>query len=212
MIEKAKKQFWIVILIISSGILSCDKELDLHVDFEGERLAISCLLNPHDSVRVYIETTNNPLQTVQRSHFGDESSSDLDLPLRVTVADVVLLENDVIVSSFKYDTLSDSFASNYVPQIGSKYQLVVEVSGYDAVISKSVIIPEAIPMELYRSEAVILEDSNSTHISVVRSTTLLLEFADPQEERNFYGTRLFFDVHSSLDFSGGLSTFFRRGL
>lgn len=206
MIGKVKRQFWIVILIISSGILSCDKELDLHVDFEGERLAISCLLNPHDSVRVYIETTNNPLQTIERSYSATESPSRFpEGTERITNANVELLENGKLIAKCVYDSLFEAFGHHYIPKEGYEYQLMVVVPGFEQVVSEIVRIPDRTPLKFEKSEpvayvkidSIITGNGIRTEVKEVQEFSFFISLDDPETERNYYGVRQILDFESN---------------
>lgn len=175
-ISSMKRAFAILSCLI---LLSCEKELDLDIDFEGEKLAISCLISPYDSVSVSIERTNDP-------NLGSEQYS------LITIADIVLIEDGVELTDFEYDSTSGAFVSDYLPWVGPEYQLIVEVPGYEPIVSKMVTIPDKLPMSLEKTETIVTGPPNQPErwYDFNRSAKIQLKFHDSGNQENFYLTRI----------------------
>ncbi|XOV92181.1 MAG: DUF4249 domain-containing protein [Bacteroidota bacterium] len=176
-------------------LVSCDKVLDLNVPIEEPRLTINCLINPNDTLNIFVGRTSNPY----------ENPYDIN-EAYVSNASITLIEDGVAFRGFVYEEFRGLYLSNFLPKIGSEYQLIVDVPGFEQVVSDIVTIPENRGYDI-QLESV---DTLGTYPSAIFS----IQFDDPSSQKNGYAFNLNpteRSIYGSFGFSSRITGFYEEG-
>lgn len=158
------------ILIISTLCFSCEKELNIELPYNGNKLVIFGVLSPDKIVSIKLSKTIPPTGL---NEFGKGIDN----------ATVKFFEDGKIVEILKYTSKGEYVSTNnFMPKIGKKYHVEVKAEGFPDVSSE----PETIPSKISGIDFTFGEDITSPISSDTPAKKLILGFDDDTNEDNFY--------------------------
>lgn len=158
-------------------LFACEEPVDLQIDLPKSRLVITSSFVPHKPVVLAISATRPRGDTV---------------PTEITDAHVTLFEGNTIAEELKYFPGKEGNGPgtyqtrDFVPEVGNQYTIHVSVPGYDPVTAVSS-IPESVGI---RSLTVSNLSWKEEPDEIVYDYVLTVDYADPEEEDNYYDLRV----------------------
>ncbi|WP_420460236.1 DUF4249 domain-containing protein [Neolewinella sp.] len=159
-------------------LLSCEEPVELTIEQTKSRLVINSNFLPGEPVSLRISAT--------RPVGGPVAAA-------ITDAVVTLYEGDELAEELDYHTdesggLGGHYRTKHFrPQVGQRYTVHVRAPGYDPVTAVSS-IPE--PVQLTGLQIVTLSSAVADN-KLTYDFTLLVEYADPDHEVNYYDLRVY---------------------
>lgn len=165
-----KKNFWIIGLIMMTGISACDTELDDSSIKFTPRLVVNSFVNSDDFFSVQVSKTI--------------SMSDTTYPDFIENATVVV--NDGAQDfTLSYNLGLSKYVANFKPVAGQTYS--VKVSAPDFFTASGTMV---LPNKLNSPKST-WQDKTGFDENGFETGTLTCYIADPQEERNYYEVNLY---------------------
>lgn len=154
-------------------LLSCQKELNIELPFEGQKLVVESFLSPDEIITLKLNKTY-PVTGKNVVIVG------------IINAKVDLYENNKLLETLKYQNKGRYFSENNTkPKIGYSYHFKIKSEGFTDVES----IPETIPAELMNYQ-VIFDESFQSLYTNGESKKLQILINDIKEEDNFYSIKV----------------------
>jgi hypothetical protein len=158
------------ILIISILLFSCEKELDIDLPYDGDKLVVFGVLCPDKIITIKLTKTVPPTGL---NELGEG----------VNNAIVKLFEEGKMVEILKYTSKGDYVSpSNFMPKVGKKYYIEAKAEGFPEITSE----PEIIPSKVQSIDFTFGEDITSPVSAGTPAKRLVLEFDDDISETDFY--------------------------
>ncbi len=160
-----------------SAFFSCEEPVDLDLVYPKSKLVISSSFFPDEPVVLRVSATRPR---------GEATTTP------ITNAKVTLYEGNELAEELTYDNSKENGTSGayrtrkFVPEVGQLYTVHVSVPGFDPVTAVSS-IPE--PVEI-RSLEVSGLSQVETGDEMVYDYLLKIDYADPEEETNYYDLRV----------------------
>ncbi len=158
-------------------LVACEEPVDLAFDLPKSRLVLSSSFIPDQPVVLQVSATRprgaGPIATV-------------------TDAQISLFEGMTLAEELTYFPSTDDEVpgtyrtTTFTPQVGQKYTIHVVASGYDPVTAISS-IPEPVKINSLTVERMSLSTKDEL---AIYDYHLLVDYADPEEETNYYDLRI----------------------
>ncbi|WP_116124499.1 DUF4249 domain-containing protein [Lewinella sp. IMCC34183] len=156
---------------------SCEEAIELDIEIPKSRLVINSSFVPHQPVSLTV-TATRPRGGAAVTEISD--------------AQVSLLEGNELAEELTYHPNKESGQGGYYrtlafrPEVGHDYTIHVSVPGYDPVTAVSS-IPESVPIRALS----VSELSRRTEAGEqICDYTLSVDYADPENETNYYDLRI----------------------
>ncbi len=164
---------YIIIWVGVFCLMSCRKELDIELPFEGSKLVVESFLSPDKVITLKL---NKTYPVIGKQLFVDG----------ITNAQVDLYENNLLIETLKYQNKGIYFSvNNTKPKTGFSYYYKIKAEGFADVES----IPEKIPVELKNYQGVFDEPLESLYTNGA-ARKLQITINDIKDEDNFYSIRV----------------------
>ncbi len=169
------------LLFIAILFTSCERDLNLDIDFES-KLVINSTFSPGEQWLVHVSKTGNILDDEERI----ENIPNADVFIRNKETNQEFDLN--YVGNGNYMSLED------VPSEGIDYELVVSAEGFDEVCSSNKISPNPIIADLDTTE-LFLPDGQ-------KALKIVFDILDESSEENYYIWDLVIEISDPSDISG----------
>ena len=166
------------VLLGGLALASCEEPIELNIEQPKSRLVINSNFFPGEPVSLRI-TATRPLDSTRA--------------VTITDASVTLYEGNELAEELHYDGNDRGGLGGYYrtkqfrPQVGQRYTVHVRAPGYDPVMAVSS-IPEPVQLTGLRITAL---SSVEKAGRLSYDFTLLVDYADPADEINFYDLRVY---------------------
>jgi hypothetical protein len=175
--------FKITLLITALITLqSCEKELDVRLPFEGERLVIYGLISPDSTFHVTVGKTYPPTGKYNTlEDYGVEG------------AEVTIYENGSLLETLTEDGKGSYRSFAYKPRVGISYIVKVKAIGYPDAESEPELVPTPVRLIGHKFDEEVVSPFNES----VPSRKLSVTFEDEGSEVNFYVVQLqgYYDLY-----------------
>ena len=160
------------------ALVCCEEPVELNIEQPQSRLVINSNFFPGQPVSLRL-TATRPVDSVRA--------------MPITEAIVSLYEGNDLAEELHYDATENAGAGGYYrtkhfrPQVGQRYTVHVRAPGYDPVMAVSS-IPEPVQLTGLRIAGL---SSVTSESRLTYDFTLLVDYADPRDEVNFYDLRVY---------------------
>jgi hypothetical protein len=154
------------------GLAACQRDLDMALPYEGDRLVVYGLLSADSVVSVRIDKTAPPTGTFL---YADN----------VPDATAALFENGVFVENLRYASRETYRSpSGFRPKAGSAYFLRVSAPGLPDAETEPAVVPAAVQLEQY-----VLGDTIANHF-LGEARRLTFTFVDDEKDGEYYSAHI----------------------
>lgn len=164
------KKILIITAILSLGLVSCEKVVDIDVPYEVPKLVINSLLNPDSSFSVHLSKSQYILDNALLQNLTD--------------AKVRVYDGDNLLGEPQHTQNGKYILEGVRPVTGKTYTIKAEMAGMEPAKATEKVLPVVMVLE----ESLDTLNDNNEH-SIVYSAEFKIQ--DPAADKNYYMIRLY---------------------